>query len=144
VVASGHLTWEEYLRSLKRLAFDRATGVHHQVAIFQAHRKEVERPGRRPADNLALAVEERAVTGTVKLAFIFPPGDDAAQMGAALPQGQHAAIFKPGDKKATFLDVADGARREFLKGASHHFSAEAFRLQARLEKLNQRCGGLPE
>ncbi len=84
------------------VTLDGTAGIYDDLTVYNRHGEDIQRSWRRTSNNLPLGIEERAVARAVKLMLVFSPGNGTTQMGAAMPQGQHTAIFEAGDEEAAF------------------------------------------
>ncbi len=82
------------------------------------------------------------MAGAIEAILVLPPGDGAAQVGAAVPHGQHSPV-QPGDVEASLLYVADGPDGELLDPTGLDLATEAARFKDRFKELEHDPQRLP-
>ena len=93
-----------HLCRFKRLALDRRAGIDQHVAILDRYGKQVERARGGRVFDRALHIEFGAVAGADEFVLVGIPGHGAAEMRAAVIDGQQATVT---DWRGTFTEEFD-------------------------------------
>ena len=91
----GIVTSAPPVTSRKALPFDGPADVHLDDVVLDPHRKDIERPRRRWAQDITGDVEGGSVAGTNEAVLGRDPRDGAAEVGALAVEGEEAAVGEP-------------------------------------------------